>query len=238
MTNVFPYQPGYIGELDTFSPEIASDLERLAVQLDPSLSGAIPQERLAYFRHDRHFRQFIVVEELDGRSAIVGTANISLLAHSYDSAGRLSTAPALFLGSFVVEERARGKGVATRLWNKLLEIGSEEGIHLMQFTSRPGRDAAHSFYAKLGAAQVTPLARLKVKADGTEQVVCEPPAFEQQFELAKGLIASLFSEKGADFVDIDTAKSILAKSHADYLEQIIPVAGPDTTTTTLFSVDF
>lgn len=238
MTTDFPYEPGYICELDAFSPEIASDLERLVRQLDPQLAGTITKERVAYFREDRAFRQIVAVEELEGRSAIVGTANISFLGHSYDSDARLTDTPALFLGSFVVDQDARGKGIATRLWNKLLEVGVSEGVHRMQFTSNPGRGAAHSFYAKTGATEITALARLKLKADDTEQVTRDIPEYEKGFELAKGLIASLLSEKGSNFIDLETAKSILAKSNADCLEQIIPVDEHDDNTTALFSIDF
>lgn len=238
MTTDFPYEPGYIGELDAFSPQIASDLERLLKQLDPLLNHEISENDIPYFRNDTRFRQIIAVEELEGRPAIVGTANISFLNHSYNSDARLTDTPALFLGSFVVDQDARGKGIATRLWNKLLEVSVSEGVHRMQFTSRPGRGAAHSFYAKVGASEITPLARLKLKADGTEKVTVETPVYEEEFELAKGLISSLLSEKGSNFIDLETAKSILAKSNADYIEQIVPVDKHDDNTTALFSIDF
>jgi|GEM_PF-6882095 len=238
MTNDFPYEPGYIGELDIFSPKIASDLERLVQQLDPLLAGTITKERIAYFRGNRAFRQVIAVEELKGRPAIVGTANISFLNHSYDSDARLTDTPALFLGSFVVDQDARGKGIATRLWNKLLEVGVNEDVHRMQFTSRPVRGAAHSFYAKVGATEITPLARLKVSTDGTEKIDRNALEYEEEFEIAKGLIVSLLSEKGSYFIDLETAKCILAKSKADCMEQIIPVDEHDDNTTALFSIDF
>lgn len=234
----FPYKPGYIGKLDAFSPEIAHDLERLLQQLDPALTHLITQEDIAYFRSDRRFHQYIVVEELDNRPAIVGTANLSLLDHSYDTNARLTNTPALYLGSIVVDENVRGKGVAMRLWNALLEVGRSEGIHLMQFTSRPGRGAAHSFYAKVGATEITPLARLKVKADGTERITTNIPGYEEEFELAKGSIAAIASEKGSEFIDAATAKSILAESRANVLEQVIPVNEHGENTTALFSVSF
>lgn len=239
MTTDFPYAPGYIGELDAFSPRIASDLERLLQQLDPALTHPITQKDIAHFRNDRRFRQYIVVEELDNRPAIVGTANLSFLNRSYDENAHRTDTPALYLGSIVVDENVRGKGIAMRLWSHLLEVGRSENIHLMQFTSRPGRGAAHSFYAKVGAVQITPLARLKVKADGTEKVLVDStPDYEEEFELAKGLIASVASEKGSDFIDTNIARGILAQSRADLLEQIIPVDEHSDNTTALFSVSF
>lgn len=238
MTADFPYEPGYVGELNEFSLAIASDLERLLQQLDPALTHPITKEDIAYFRSDRRFRQYVVVEELDGRPAVVGTANLSLLGHSYDVTAHLTDIPTLYLGSIVVDKDVRGKGIAMRLWNHLLEVGRSENIHLMQFTSQPGRGAAHSFYAKAGATEITPLARLKIRADGTEKITTRIPAYEEEFELAKGSIAAIASEKGSEFIDAATAKSILAESRANVLEQVIPVNEHGENTTALFSVSF
>lgn len=238
MQDNFPYEPGYIGELDAFSPRIAHDLERLLLQLDPSLVGTVTKQRIAYFRNNPNFRQYIVVEQLGDKPAIVATANISVLQYSYDCHVGLTNTPAFFLGSFVVDENLRGKGLATRLWDTLLEVGTSENIHRMQFTSRPSRSVAHNFYAKVGATELTPLARFKLRADGSEQVECDTPEFGLEFEFAKGLIASLNSEKDAPFVNLPTAKSILAKSSAEYFEQIVPVESHTDDTTALFSIDF
>jgi len=238
MQHDFPYTPGYIGELDSFSPSIAHDLKRLVQQLNPNLARVITQEHIAYFHNDPRFRQIIVVEEFDGHPAIVGTANISFLQHSYDSSGRLTDTPSLALGSFVVDENVRGKGVAVRIWNKILEIGAKENVHLMQFTSNPTRGAAHSFYAKMGAVQLTPVIGVKFKADGTEEYEGTTPPFEQQLELAKGLVVFIFAEAGAEQFTEEKARELIAKTQSDRFEQLIPTNNPDEATTTLFSLSF
>jgi GNAT superfamily N-acetyltransferase len=237
MQSDFPYEPGYIGELTAFSPRIAEDLERLLRQLDPALSAPVTKERVPHFKGDSRFRQIIAVEERDGRPAIVGTANISFMKHSYDSDGQLTDIPALALGSFVVDENVRGKGVAARIWNTVLDVGREEGIQYMQFTSRPSRGAAHGFYAKMGAVQITPVIGVKFKADGTERNEGTVPAFEAQLELAKGFMSFIFSSPGAERIDEATARRIIAASGTERFEQLIPVpVESDEATSVLFSV--
>lgn len=237
MQHDFPYEPGYVGELDSFSPLIANDLERLILQLDPLLVHPISQEIIPYFRGDKRFRQIVAVEELNGRPAIVGTANISFLRHSYDDGGNLTNRPAMALGSFVVDKNVRGRGIAGRMWNKILEIGANEGVHLMQFTSKPARSAAHGFYAKMGAVQFTPIKAVKYKADKAESGSGEPIPCEEQFELAKGHVAFIFSEAGAAPYDEKTARRIMAQRSAERFEQLIPTSNQDEATTVLFSVN-
>lgn len=238
MQQDFPYQPGYVGELNTYSPVIAAGLERLIEQLNPALAGPVSKQRLACFQGNFHFRQIVAVEKLDGQPAIVGTANISFMPHSYDSQGKITDIPSLALGSFVVDETVRGTGVASKIWHALLEIGKANDIHCLQFTSNPSRGAAHSFYAKMGAEQVTPLVSFKVMADGTETAGNTPP-FDEQFELAKGKIACVFSEAGAEQMNEQTARHIIAKCGAERFEQLIPVSGnAGEGSSVLFSVSF
>lgn len=239
MNDDFPYEPGYTGELDSFSPRIAHDLEHLVQQLDPTLAGTISQKRIAHFCRDRRFRQIIAVEEVNGRPAIVGTANISFVRHSYDENGKLTDLPDMVLGSFVVDKNVRGKGVAVRIWQHILAIGTKENVHCMQFTSRPSRSAAHGFYAKMGAAMLTPVIGVKFKADGTEKNEGDTPMFEEQLELAKGSVSSIFSAAGVERIDEATARRIIAKSGTEWFEQLIPVSeNSNEATSVLFSVNF
>lgn len=238
MSDDFPYQPGYVGELDAFSPQIAADLERLLQQLDPQLLHPVTQDVIPYFRSDDRFRQIIAVEELDGSPAIVGTANISLLRHSYDKNGALTDTPAFALGSFVVDENMRGKGIAGKIWDALLKLGRARNIHLMQFTSRPARSAAHSFYAKMGAEQFAPIKAVKYKAAGTEVATDNFLPCDEQLELAKGHVVFVFSEARTQPFDEKTARSMIAQLGADRFEQLIPTDNPGDATTVLFSVTY
>lgn len=53
----------------------------------------------------------------------------------------------------VVDESARGKGVAVSLINHALEIALQNGIEKVDLTSRPFREAANKLYQKLGFKQ-------------------------------------------------------------------------------------
>lgn len=238
MQHDFPYQPGYVGELDSFSPDIARDLERLIGQLDPQLAHPITQDIIPHFRGDNRFRQIIAVEELDGKPAIVGTANISFVRHSYDKNGALTDIPAMALGSFVVDENVRGKGVAGRIWNNILEVGRAENVRIMQFTSKPARSAAHGFYAKMGAEQFTPIKAVKYIAKQTDATESASFLCDEQVELAKGHVVFIFSEAGATPVDETAAQNMMAEYKANRFEQLIPTADPAEATTVLFSCSF
>lgn len=53
----------------------------------------------------------------------------------------------------VVDESARGKGIAASLINHALEIARQNGIEKVDLTSRPFREAANKLYQKLGFKQ-------------------------------------------------------------------------------------
>lgn len=242
MKQDFPYQSGYLGELDAFSPRIRDDLERLVQQLKPSLAGSVTKQRIAWFRGDRRFRQIIAVEERDGQPAIVGTANVSFLHHSYDADGHVTEVKTLWLGSFVVDGTVRGKGIAARLWNKILEIGVEEQLHLLQFTSSPSREAAHNFYAKMGAHPLTPALSVKHLASSPASKSSKRfhlfKSVEQNFELATGLVALVFSEAGTTRISEEAAQENIAEIGAERFEQLIPTSSMDEASTVLFSVSY
>lgn len=207
-------------------------------QLNPSLSHPISKDIIPHFRGEKNFRQIIAVEELDGRPAIVGTANISFVRHSYDKDGTLTNVPAIALGSFVVDENVRGKGIAGRIWEKLLQTSRAENVHLMQFTSNPARGAAHGFYAKMGAEQFTPIKAVKYVANSDTTVAGHVLPCDVQLELAKGHVAFIFSEAGTSQVEEIDARATMAEYGATRFEQLIPTDNLDEATTVLFSVDF
>lgn len=238
MQHDFPYQPGYVGELDSFSSDIASDLEQLVRQLDPQLAHPITKEIIPHFRGDSRFRQIVAVEELSGRSAIVGTANLSFVSHSYNHDGHLTNIPAIALGSFVVDENVRGKGVAGRIWSKILEVGMAENVHVMQFTSKPARSAAHGFYAKMGCEQFSPIKAVKYLANQSETTEITSIPYDEQLELAKGHVVFIFSETNATPVDEITAQTMMSERGANRFEQLIPTNNPEEATTVLFSCNF
>ena len=50
----------------------------------------------------------------------------------------------------VVDERARGRGVAAALTHEALRLAAAHGARTVELTSRPDREAANRLYAKLG----------------------------------------------------------------------------------------
>lgn len=142
------------------------------------------------------------------------------------------------LGSFVVDENVRGKGVAGRIWNTILEVGMSENVHVMQFTSKPARSAAHGFYAKMGAEQFTPIKAVKYIAKQTDAAESDSLLCDEQVELAKGHVVFIFSEAGASPVDEATAQKMMAEYKANRFEQLIPTSNPAEATTVLFSCSF
>jgi ribosomal protein S18 acetylase RimI-like enzyme len=50
----------------------------------------------------------------------------------------------------VVEERARGRGVAAALTQEALRLAAAHGARTVELTSRPAREAANRLYEKLG----------------------------------------------------------------------------------------
>lgn len=50
----------------------------------------------------------------------------------------------------IVDESARGKGVASRLMDRAIEIARENGVRKIELTSNPTRIAANKMYVKYG----------------------------------------------------------------------------------------
>lgn len=50
----------------------------------------------------------------------------------------------------VVDEKARGKGVATLLMNRAIDAAREQGAYKIELTSRPSRIAANKMYQRMG----------------------------------------------------------------------------------------
>jgi ribosomal protein S18 acetylase RimI-like enzyme len=55
-----------------------------------------------------------------------------------------------WLEDIVVDEKYRGKGIATKLINYAIENAKAEGVSSVNLTSRPERESANRLYGKLG----------------------------------------------------------------------------------------
>ena len=69
----------------------------------------------------------------------------------------------LYIDDLCVEENLRGKGIATALYNRVLEFAKELGCHSVTLNVWCGNDSAMAFYEKCG---------LKPQKIGMEKVLC------------------------------------------------------------------
>jgi ribosomal protein S18 acetylase RimI-like enzyme len=63
---------------------------------------------------------------------------------------RIPTAQRAFIEDVVVDEAARGTGVAAALVQAALDRAAELGVRTVDLTSRPHREAAHRLYLRMG----------------------------------------------------------------------------------------
>lgn len=82
-----------------------------------------------------------VIVARDGEK-IVGMAILFTLARVDETSG--------YVDDVVVDDAYRGKGIATALMNKLVEIAKGRGHKHLDLTSRPSREAANHLYQKVG----------------------------------------------------------------------------------------
>ena len=87
-----------------------------------------------------HATTLFVARTPDG--AIVGALTLVLF--------RIPTAVRGLIEDVVVDDAARGQGVATALTHAALAVAAEAGAKTVDLTSRPSREAANRLYQRLG----------------------------------------------------------------------------------------
>jgi ribosomal protein S18 acetylase RimI-like enzyme len=65
----------------------------------------------------------------------------------------IPTAARAWIEDVVVDERARGQGVAAALVQAALDRSAEVGVRTVDLTSRPDREAANRLYVRMGFEQ-------------------------------------------------------------------------------------
>jgi ribosomal protein S18 acetylase RimI-like enzyme len=65
---------------------------------------------------------------------------------------RIPTGVRAWIEDVVVDEAARGKGAASALTGRALELAAAAGARTVELTSRPSRESANRLYLKLGFA--------------------------------------------------------------------------------------
>jgi len=127
-----------IHQLNVASKKTTAELQELLAQLSPAL-GSLSHERLGQTIGNP--QSAVLVAKDKGK--IVGTATM-LFCRS------LSGGLHGFVEDVVVDAAQRGKGIGKALMEKLIAVARKQGIHHINLTSRPEREAANHLYQALG----------------------------------------------------------------------------------------
>jgi GNAT superfamily N-acetyltransferase len=129
-----------VERLTEFSEADAVGIGRLMPFLSENISGEAMDEGLLKAIIDSPYHDQLVAR-LNG--IIVGAATMNLLMGP--GASREG-----YLEDFVTDPEVGRRGVGDKLWQGMLDWCTEHDVNF-SFTSRPSREAAHSFYEKHGA---------------------------------------------------------------------------------------
>jgi len=137
-------------QLKKVNEKTLKEMRELLAQLSPTLS--LSHERLAQTIENSQSAVFVAKD----KGKIVGTATM-LFCHS------LSGGLHGFVEDVVVDEKVRGKGIGKALMEKLIALAKKRGVHHINLTSRPEREAANHLYQALGfKKRKTNMYRLKI----------------------------------------------------------------------------
>ena len=125
------------------SPELVSAMQRLI----PQLSSSNPPPTLSQLHEVISSESADVFVATNDDGTVLGTATLV--------AFRIPTGMRAWIEDVVVDEAARGQGVAAALTNTMLERARERGCVSVDLTSRPSREAANRLYVRLGFEQRT-----------------------------------------------------------------------------------
>lgn len=129
--------------LTKYNEKSANRIRELLIQLSRSGKdrGEIPKE---WFEDLISSPSHDMLLALDDNGDIIGIATLSIIM------GPIVRKIA-YLEDFVTDQKVRGKGVGSALWNAMLEWAKEKNCTELNFTSGHGREAAQAFYKKKGA---------------------------------------------------------------------------------------
>jgi ribosomal protein S18 acetylase RimI-like enzyme len=130
----------HVEEVHTATEEVLAAMRRLVPQLS---SSAAPLEHadLAALADAGSTR--LLMASIGGET--VGTLSLVLY--------RIPTGRRAVIEDVVVDESARGHGVASALVAEALRLAAEGGARHVDLTSRPDREAANRLYVSLGFAK-------------------------------------------------------------------------------------
>lgn len=131
-----------VNTLTAYSFEDAAAIGRLLPFLSDSFSGEPVDRQLLTDIIASPYHDQLVARSTDG--TIVGALTISLTM----GAGVIRKA---WLEDFVVDPAIQGGGVGGKLWDAMIDWCRTRGVHKLDFTSHPTKEAAQRFYLKRGA---------------------------------------------------------------------------------------
>jgi ribosomal protein S18 acetylase RimI-like enzyme len=127
-----------IEEAAAASEELLAALAGLVAQLSAS-AKAPDAQRLGEIVASPASRLLLARDET---GALVGMLTLALFP--------IPTGVRAWIEDVVVDERARGRGIAGALTQAALRLAAQQGARTVDLTSRPEREAANRLYARLG----------------------------------------------------------------------------------------
>jgi ribosomal protein S18 acetylase RimI-like enzyme len=133
-----PPRPARIEEATTTSDELLAAVGGLVAQLSSS-APAPDAQRLREIVASPASRLLLARDEAGN---VVGMLTLALFP--------IPTGVRAWIEDVVVDERARGQGIASELTQAALRMAAQHGARTVELTSRPDREAANRLYARLG----------------------------------------------------------------------------------------
>jgi Ser/Thr protein kinase RdoA (MazF antagonist)/GNAT superfamily N-acetyltransferase len=155
-----------VGRVVEYDPAIIAEVGELMPQLDPSFPSTPMTQDVFERRFTGPDRALLIART----SRVVGTAVMHAM---HEQAEAASTG---YLGGFVVDENARGTGVATALWHGGIEqYCRDQGLPAVALNTETDRAAAIQFYEKMKMAQVAGTVGHYTKELGEQTTVTAVP---------------------------------------------------------------
>ena len=129
----------YIEKLETFSSELIAVLNKLLMQLN---NEAVPLIKADIEQMISSPTNSLFVARRSDNKEIVGM--ITLIIY------RIPVWKKAWIEDIVVDEEYRKHGIGTKLIQHAIEIAKALGVLSLNFTSRPGKEAANRLYERLG----------------------------------------------------------------------------------------
>ena len=134
--------------------EVTADLVAAFERLTPQLSSSSPPPTAGELAEivDSPATVLLLAVERENRTGgdVAGGEGAEIVGSMTLALFRIPTGLRAWIEDVVVDESARGKGVAATLNLHALAVAAERGARTVDLTSRPSREAANRLYQRLG----------------------------------------------------------------------------------------